>query len=370
MRSRVPVIVAFSVACTKPAADLAPAEAPSAPTAPSVLGEPGVPPAAAAPATPKGPSLAQKYAQAFSIGAAVDPTSLETHAALLEQHFNSVTAENEMKFESVEPTEGVFDYAGGDRLVAFARAHGMRVRGHTLVWHRQTPDWVFVDAKGAPASRELLLSRLKNHVDHLLGHYRGSVYAWDVVNEAITDDGKYRTNDEKEPNQRSRWHSILGTDYIAKAFEYAHAADPEAKLFYNDYRLYLPEKRQAVYQMLKGLLESGVPVHGVGLQAHLAIQPSPDVHDQGYHQTVAEEQAAIELFASLGLDVQITELDMSLYVPGVKYTPDQFYTLDTFSDELKQKQAERYAEFFELFRQHASVIRASRSGVLPTMTLG
>jgi endo-1,4-beta-xylanase len=240
--------------------------------------------------------------------------------------------------------------------VAFAREHGMKVRGHTLVWHRQTPDWVFVDAAGAPASREVLLARLKKHTDDVVGHFKGSLYAWDVVNEAIMDSGEYRTNQEAEPNQRSRWHGILGVDYIAKAFEYAHAADPDAKLFYNDYRLYLPAKRQAVYEMLKGLLANGVPVHGVGLQAHLNIQPSSDATNHAYHQTVAEEEAAIELFASLGLDVQITELDLSLYVPGVKYTPDQYYTLETFSDELKTRQAERYAAFFELFRKHASVI--------------
>jgi endo-1,4-beta-xylanase len=305
---------------------------------------------------PSGPSLARRHAEHFTIGAAVDPKSLETHADLLVQHFNSVTAENEMKYESIEPREGQFDFAAGDKLVAFAREHGMKVRGHTLVWHRQTPDWVFVDAEGKPATRELLLSRLKNHTERVLGHYKGSIYAWDVVNEAIMDDGKYRTNEEKDPNQRTRWHAILGTDYIAKAFEFAHAADPDAKLFYNDYRLYVPEKRQAVYEMLKGLLARGVPVHGVGLQAHLAIAPSTDPQNHGYHQTVAEEEAAIELFASLGLDVQITELDLSVYVPGLKYTPDQYYTVETFSDDVKQKQAERYAAFFELFRKHAAVI--------------
>jgi endo-1,4-beta-xylanase len=353
MTFRVPVIFAFFLACTKPAADGAPALAPGAPAAPEAPSAQGTPSLSSAPA---GPSLKNKYAEHFTIGAAVDRTAIDTHAALLKQHFNSVTAENEMKFESVEPTEGVFDHTAGDRLVAFAREYGMKVRGHTLVWHRQTPDWVFVDAAGAPASREVLLARLKKHIDNVVGHYKGSVYAWDVVNEAILDNGKFRTNQETDPNQRSRWHGILGTDYIAKAFEYAHAADPEAKLYYNDYRLYVPAKRQAIHEMLKGLLASGVPVHGVGLQAHLAIAPSSDPTNHGYHQTVAEEEAAIELFASLGLDVQITELDLSLYVPGVKYTPDQYYTLETFTPELKAKQAERYAAFFELFRKHADVI--------------
>src|SRR5687767_15160260 len=131
MSSRVPVIFAFLLACTRPAADVAPAEVPSVPGAPEAPGSQG---ASRAPSAPVGPSLAQKYAEHFTIGAAVDRTSLETHAALLDQHFNSVTAENEMKFESVEPTDGVFDFAAGDALVAHARAHGMKVRGHTLVW--------------------------------------------------------------------------------------------------------------------------------------------------------------------------------------------------------------------------------------------
>jgi len=302
------------------------------------------------------PSLARRYEALFPIGAAVDPTARQTHAALLEQHFNSVTAENEMKFESLERTEGTFDYAEADALVAYARAHGMRVRGHTLVWHRQTPDWVFQDASGAPASRDVLLARLKNHIDNVVTHFKGSVYAWDVVNEAVTDDGKYRTNDEAEADQRSRWHAILGVDYIARAFEYAHAADPEAKLFYNDYRNYIPAKRQAIYQMLKELLARGVPIHGVGLQCHLSIEPSTDPGNHGFFQTVPELEAAIELYASLGLDVQVTELDLSLYVPGVKYAPESFYTTATFTPELAQKQAERYAAFFELFRKHSKVI--------------
>jgi endo-1,4-beta-xylanase len=305
---------------------------------------------------PEAPSLAKKYARLFPIGAAVDPTSRQTHAPLLEQHFSSVTAENEMKFESVEPTEGVFDYAEADRLVEFAQAHGMKVRGHTLVWHRQTPDWVFQAAGGGPASPELLLSRLKNHIDHVVAHFEGRVYAWDVVNEAILDDGKYRTDHEAEADQRSRWHGILGTDYIAKAFEYAHAADPGAKLFYNDYRNYIPAKRQAIYEMLKELLARGVPIHGVGLQCHLSIEPSTDPNNHGFHQTLPEMEKTIELYASLGLDVQVTELDLSLYVPGVKYTPETFYTAETFTDALEQRQAERYAAFFELFRKHAKVI--------------
>lgn len=312
-------------------------------------------PASAAPETapsPPRPSLAKQYANLFPIGAAVNSGTLRSHADLLAQHFNSITAENEMKFESLEPTEGHFDYAAADEMVSFARAHGMKVRGHNLVWHRQTPDWVFSDGAGGKASKEVLLARLQKHIEHVVEHFRGHIYAWDVVNEAIMDDGKYRTADEKEPDQRSKWYGILGTSYIAAAFRAAHAADPGAKLFYNDYRNYIPVKRQAIYEMLKQLLADGVPIHGVGLQAHLSIETSSSPDSHGFYQTIAEEEKTIELFASLGLDVQITELDMSLYKPDVKYDPRQFYTAATFTPELEAKQAERYGQFFELFRKY------------------
>ena len=310
-----------------------------------------------APAPPAAePSLAEKYAPLFPIGAAVDSGSIHSHEALLTRHFNSITTENEMKFESVEATEGAFDFSTADAMVALAKSHGMRVRGHTLVWHRQTPAWMFLGPNGEKASPELLLSRMRNHIQKVVGHFKGSVYAWDVVNEAILDDGKYRTAEEPEPDQRSPWYGILGTSYVAEAFKAAHAADPDAKLFYNEYRNYIPVKRQAVYEMLKQLLADGVPIHGVGLQAHLNIEPSSDPSNHGYHQTVAEMEQAIELYASLGLEVQVTELDLSVYVPGVKYTPEQFITADTFTDEIAARQAARYGEFFALFRKHAKEI--------------
>ncbi|HKO90325.1 MAG TPA: endo-1,4-beta-xylanase [Polyangiaceae bacterium] len=352
LRSRYEVgaalILCWASACT-PRPDAGAPEVPREAAPSSAAESPSRPPAG-------GVSLAEKYAQYFSIGAAVDPGSYQTHSALLERHFNSITTENEMKFESLQKTEGKFDYSTADAMVGYARNHGMKVRGHALVWHRQTPDWVFQDGSGAPISKAGLLARLQNHISNVVGHFKGSVYAWDVVNEAIMDDGKYRTADETEADQRSKWHGILGTAYIAAAFRYAHEADPDAKLFYNEYRNYVPEKRQAVYQMLKQLLADGVPVHGVGLQCHLSIEPSSVPGNHGYYQTVKELEATIELYASLGLDVQVTELDLSLYVPGVKYTPDQYYTSATFTPELAAKQAARYGEFFDLFRKHRDVI--------------
>ncbi len=329
-------------------------------------------PEAASPASPTGaaegaqaavgaepaavPSLARKYADFFPIGAAVNSRTLKSHADLLVQHFNSITAENEMKFESVQPTEGNFTFGPADEMVAFARQHGMKMRGHTLVWHRQTPDWVFSNGAGGNASKEVLLARLEKHIATVVGHFKGSVYVWDVVNEAIMDDGKFRTAEEQEPDQRSKWHGILGTSYIAAAFRAAHAADPGAKLFYNEYRNYLPAKRQAVYEMLKGLLADGVPVHGVGLQAHLSTEQSTDPSNHAYYQSIEELEKTIQLYASLGLEVHVTEVDMSVYVPGQKYEPSQFLTVETFTPELEARQAERYGQFFELFRKHQQAI--------------
>jgi len=295
--------------------------------------------------------LAAKYGDCFPIGAAVDTTSYSTHATLLKSHFNSITPENEMKFDSLQHTEGSFTYGAADGIVNFARSNGMRVRGHALVWYRQNPDWLF-----ANASAQTLLTNMKTHISNVVGHYKGKLYAWDVVNEAIMNDGNYRSGNESDAAQSSKWYAIMGKSYIAEAFKAAHQADPDAKLFYNDYYNYLPAKQQGIYEMLKELLDAGVPVHGVGLQAHLNIAPSADSTNQGYYQNVSNLEDAIKLYASLGLEVQVTEMDMSLYVPGVTYTQDTYYTAATFTDALKTQQAERYRAFFELFRKYSRVI--------------
>ncbi|WP_437611600.1 endo-1,4-beta-xylanase [Sorangium sp. So ce834] len=299
--------------------------------------------------------LADRYKNYFPIGAAVDSQSYMTHAALLKTHFNSVTAENEMKFESLQRTEGNFTYDAADRIVSFAVASNMKIRGHALVWHSQNPSWLFSNGAGGTVSKEALLARMNSHISNVVRHFEGKVYAWDVVNEAMMEDGTYRTGNLAD-GQRSRWYEILGESYIAEAFKLAHAADPDAKLFYNDFYNYLPAKQQGIYKMLKGLLDQGVPVHGVGLQAHLNIEPSTVSTNQAYYQRVANMEEAIKLYSSLGLEVQVTELDISLYIPGVTYNPSTFYTTATFTDELKAKQAARYGEFFELFRKYRSVI--------------
>lgn len=303
-----------------------------------------------------GVALKEVYEDYFPMGAAVDSGSYRSHADLVTQHFASITAENEMKFESLQRIEGTFNYTAADSIVDFAVENGLLVRGHALVWHRQNPSWLFSDGAGGVASPELLLERMRAHISNVVGHFKGRVYAWDVVNEAMMDDGSYRDGEEMSEDQRSHWYASLGKRYIAEAFRAAHEADPDAKLYYNDYHNYLPAKREGIMAMLEELIADGVPVHGVGLQGHFSIEPAQNPEHHSYYQTVEHVEDAIEDYASLGLDVQLTELDLSVYVGGVQYDQSSFYTEDTFTDEVEQQQAERYAEFFELFREHRDEI--------------
>lgn len=277
------------------------------------------------------PKLHEAFKEHFRIGAAVNPITLRTQSELLQHHFNSVTAENVMKFESLQPEEGRYAFADADRLVEFALANDMGVRGHTLVWHNQTPPWVFESQDGGAVDRETLLARMQAHIETVVTRYKGRVYAWDVVNEAVSD----KSGELLRP---SHWLDIAGEDFIGKAFEYAHAADPKALLFYNDYNESVPEKREKIYSLVRSLLDKGVPIHGVGLQAHWNLEdPSLD-----------EIRQAIERYASLGLKLHITELDVSVF-----RFEDRRTDLTSPPEAMLARQAERYRQFFRLFREYS-----------------
>jgi endo-1,4-beta-xylanase len=308
------------------------------------------------PKNPDATTLRDKYEGYFNIGAAVDAQSYSTHADILTTHFNSVTSENDMKFESLQPTQGNFTWSAADQMVDWAGNNGITVRGHALVWHRQTPTWVFAGSGGGDATREQLLSRMQDHISAVLAHFKGKVQVWDVVNEAILNDGKFRTAEAAETIDQSGWYRILGEDYIPAAFRYAREADPDVKLFYNDYYNYIPAKREGIVKMLQKMIDEGVPIDGVGLQCHVNIEPSTVETHQSYHQTVQNMEEAIKAYSALGLEVHITEMDMSLYIGGRTYDASEFYTLETFTDDLAQKQAERYREFFQLFRRYRDAI--------------
>lgn len=301
-------------------------------------------------------SLAGTYKDYFKIGAAIDLNSYKTHEAILKKHFNSIVTENEMKFESLQPEPDRFTFETADAMLAFARANGMATRGHALVWHRQTPDWVFKNAEGETASPEELRQRMKDHIFTVMQHFKGKIDAWDVVNESIMDDGSLRTHLEDKDDQKSAFYGILGEAYIEEAFRLAHEADPEAKLFYNDYYNYIPARRDAIYNLVKNLKEKGVPIHGVGLQAHLNVEPSTNPDHQSYHQTIENLEKAIQMYASLGMEIHITELDVSVYIGGNKYEEKDFYTPETFDAELQTKQAARYKALFDMFRRNSDVI--------------
>ena len=296
------------------------------------------------------PMLREAYADAFLVGVALNERQVaELGAAPLVAQFNAATPENVMKWERIHPAPGVYDWGGADAFVDFAEAHGLSVTGHTLVWHSQTPDWVFEDEGGAPLSREALLARMERHISAVVGRYRGRVAGWDVVNEALDGSGDGSLRD-------SPWRRIIGDDYVAHAFRFAHAADPDAALYYNDYALVNPEKRAGAVRLVRGLLDAGVPVTGIGIQGHWSMDwPVP-----------ARLDSTIRELAVLG-DVVVSELDIDVLPdPGnaqsadVSRSEEGTSALDPYPDGLpadaQQRLADRYAEVFRVLHRHRNAI--------------
>jgi endo-1,4-beta-xylanase len=230
------------------------------------------------------------------IGAAVERSLLDIpdYAYTLKQEFNILTTENALKFGPVHPNPDVYSFSDADYIISFAESHGMKVRGHTLVWHQQLPAWI----TQGKYSREEWINILHEHIMTVVGRYKGRIYAWDVVNEAINDNGTLRDN---------IWLRNIGPEYIELAFRWVHEADPQALLFYNDYGAEgLGVKSDAVYNLVKSLLERGVPIHGVGLQMHVSLENPPNPQ---------EVAANIKRLNNLGLIVHITEMDVRIKTP-------------------------------------------------------
>lgn len=282
--------------------------------------------------------LKDYYKDYFYMGVAVNNRMLHGEdSALIVTQFNSLTAENAMKMGPLHPRENNYFWKDADSIAAFAKKHGMRLRGHNLCWHEQAPSWMFTNEKGDTVSKEVLLKRLKDHITTVVKRYKDYIYGWDVVNEAIDDKDSvfYR---------KSAWYKICGEDFIAKAFEYARAADPKAVLFYNDYNTENPTKREKIYQMVKKFKESGVPIDGVGLQGHWSVNnPSRE-----------ELEKSIQMFSSLGLQVQVTELDVSVYGgrQGGQIIQGASQTTSTFTPEMEQQQRDKYKTIFEVLREN------------------
>jgi endo-1,4-beta-xylanase len=293
-------------------------------------------------------SLKEAFKPYFLVGAALNPNQFTERdargAALIKQHFNSITPENVLKWESVHPEPAAFDFGPADRYVEFGVTNAMFIVGHTLVWHHQTPGWVFHTESGSRLTRDALLGRMREHILRVVGRYKGRIKGWDVVNEALDEDGTLRS---------SEWMKIIGPDYVQKAFEFAHEADPQAELYYNDYSLENEPKRQGACKLVKQLKAAGVPITGIGLQDHNRLDwPTP-----------AQLGATIDCFAREGLKVMITELDVDV-LPAVSGQPTAELTtraelsgkLDPYRQGLpeavQQALARRYAELFATFVKH------------------
>ena len=300
---------------------------------------------------PQQKALKDVFKNDFKIGAALNPRQFfekdARGAEIVSTHFNSITPENVLKWALVHPEPKRYDFVAPDRFVEFGEKRGMFIVGHTLVWHNQTPRWVFEEDNGKPVDRETLLQRMREHIFTVVGRYKGRIHGWDVVNEALNQDGTMR---------QSPWFKIIGEDYLVKAFQFAHEADPAAELYYNDYDLELPAKRAAGVELIKKLKAAGVPLAGVGLQNH----------NQMDWPSLADEDATIAAFAALGVKVHITELDVDVLPrttkPGADYAVDVVVTpqlnpyVDRLPDAKQTALAKRYAELFQVYLKHRDAI--------------
>jgi endo-1,4-beta-xylanase len=306
------------------------------------------------------PTLKDAFRGIFRIGAALNQSQFEEKdardVAIITAQFNTISPENVLKWESVHPRPDAYNFDPADHYVAFGEKHKMFIVGHNLVWHSQVPQWVFRDDKGAPLTRDALLERMHDHIRTVVGRYKGRIGGWDVVNEALNEDGTLR---------KSQWLNIIGDDYIAKAFAFAHEADPAAELYYNDYSLENEAKRKGAVELIKKLKAQSVPIAAVGLQGH----------DKLDWPTAKQQADTIEAFAALGIKVNITELDvdvLSRNAPGNSADVSATLTGGTglnpytagLPDTVQQSLARRYAELFDIFvKYRASITRVTFWGV-------
>ena len=298
------------------------------------------------------PTLRGVFNGRFLIGAALNEAQFTgrnaTEAALVAAQFDSITPENTLKWQFVQPEPGQFEFDGPDRFVEFGEANGQFIVGHTLVWHHQVPRWLFQDERGRALDRNALLERMRDHIRAVVGRYKGRIHAWDVVNEALNEDGTLR---------ESPWFRIIGEDYIQKAFEFAHEADPSAELYYNDYTLENRRKRKGAIALIRNLQAAGVKIDGVGTQQHGSLSgPTPE-----------EVDATLQELGELGIKVMVTELDISVLPErGNNQTADvrrraasdpamNPYT-DGLPDAMQRELAGRYADLFRVYLKHHAVL--------------
>ncbi|GET21432.1 endo-1,4-beta-xylanase [Prolixibacter denitrificans] len=266
---------------------------------------------------------------------------------VVKKQFNSIVAENCMKSGLIHPKENKFNFTLADKFVEFGEKNHMFIVGHTLIWHSQAPRWFFVDDQGNDVSRDVLIARMKKHISTVVGRYKGRVKGWDVVNEAVLDDGSLR---------KSKFYQIIGPDFIKLAFEFAHEADPNAELYYNDYSMANPQKREGVIRMVKVLQSEGVRIDGIGMQGHIGLT----------HPDIDEFEKSLEAFAGLGVKINISELDISVLPnphfhtganvsDNFKYEKELNPYTEALPDSVSKAFNQRYLDFFKLFLKHQDV---------------
>jgi len=320
------------------------------------------------PATRQALTLRDAYRDAFRFGSAVNEAIVSgadsASQRIVVTQFNTITNENVLKAERVNPRPGVYDFGPGDAFVEFGERNGMFIVGHTLVWHNQTPAWFFQDSEGKPNTRTAQIERLRSHIQAVAGRYAGRIHAWDVVNEVIDNDGSYRP---------TTWVRGIGDgdSLVTLAFRFASTYAPNTELYYNDFNAWRPTKRDGIVRLVRMLKKEGIRIDGVGMQGHWGLD---------YPKTEYIE-AAIDSFAALGVKVMITELDVDVLpltkegqIIGTVMSDPQFQLeefktfLDPYRnglpDDVQQRLADRYAELFRIFyRKRDKIDRVTLWGV-------
>ncbi len=291
--------------------------------------------------------LKDLYKDDFLMGTAIGTRTLmqpDTEMLdLIAREFNQVTSENAMKWSSIHPKDDEWKFEEADKLVEFAEKNKMAVQGHVLVWHSQVPREIFTGPDGKQASKELLMKRMETHIHTVVDRYKGRVKSWDVVNEAITPEDGFR---------KSKWLEICGPEFMEKAFQLAHEADPNCQLIYNDYNEEDPKRRDFIVELVKEYKKKGIPIHGIGLQGHLNLD-SPDLK--------LWEQA-IEAYASVGMRISVTELEVDVlpydWGRSAEISTNAAYreTLNPYKDglpkEIDDKLTKRYEDIFRILLKH------------------
>ncbi|HSJ66475.1 MAG TPA: endo-1,4-beta-xylanase [Anditalea sp.] len=297
-------------------------------------------------------SLKDGFKDSFHIGTALNVNQVtgkdDEALEVVKNHFSAIVSENSMKSGLIQPREGEFYFDMADKFVEFGEANDMFITGHTLIWHSQAPRWFFVDDEGNEVSKEVLIERMRTHIFTVVERYKGRIHTWDVVNETILDDGSWR---------KSKFYEIIGEDFVKLAFQFASEADPEAKLYYNDFSMANPGKREGVVAMVKELQRQGIKIDGIGMQGHIGLE----------YPTIEEFEKSILAFSELGVDVSITELDLSVLPSarrdmGADVGANEEYQqklnpyTEGLPDSVQQEFDERYLSFFELFLKHKEKI--------------